>query len=112
MHCLFLEECTLEVDEIEDHNTPRDDCNTNVCDENDIAIIESCLRLGIKGGVYLPEMKGKLSDERLGSPPEKIDDKQSAILGSGFYTSHRIVTPTKHSYEKIFHIALSETMCS
>ena len=66
------------------------------------------MKLGLKGGILLPDEEGSLLDERLGFSPTKIKNKYSSILGSGFHAGHRIVKPEKHAHNKAFHVALSE----
>lgn len=106
----FFEECVDDDKDEDDENNILDEANLNVTSEKDIALVEHCLKLGMKGGISLPGREGTLSDERLGSMPAKIKNKYSSILGSGFHAGHCVITPTKHAFKKAFHVALSEAM--
>ena len=86
------------------------DPETSIQNPIQIAQVEMCAQEALK----LIRTKGKEWVSNRGSglsePPERIIDKFSAILGSGFHACHRIVPPMHHSYKKAFFVALSEAI--
>ena len=69
---------------------------------------------GISANLPIPGFASSAnrSNVKLDDAPEKVKDKFSAILGSGFHLKHRLTATIskKHSNLKAFYAALSEAL--
>jgi hypothetical protein len=83
----------------------------NLTEPLQISEIERCLKLAHKAIICLPgDEWAPREGVHLDPPPEKIEDRFSALLGSAFHASHRIIVGVKHSHKKAFYVALSEAI--